>query len=143
MKNKKLAVGLGIALAVLIAAAAIVWGVFGPSSDKGNTGSSVSNSVSQSQIEITVKLVLSEEEEKIFELKTEKQTLGDALYENGLVSKEEYTSGFYTVIDGVRADYNEDGAWWCVTKSGEMTTVGMNEQAIENGDQFEITYTPA
>ncbi|MBQ8649526.1 MAG: DUF4430 domain-containing protein [Clostridia bacterium] len=143
MKNRKLAVGLGIALAVLIAAAVIVWGAFGPSSDKGDISSSVSSSVSQSQTEITVKLVLSDGEEKTFELKTEKQTLGDALYENGLVSEEEYASGFYTVIDGVRADYNEDGAWWCVTKGGEMTTVGMNEQTIENGDSFEITYTPA
>ena len=77
------------------------------------------------------------------EIETAKKNLGDALLEKGLVTEDEHKSGFYTYIDGIRADYNKDGAWWCFTKGGESVMVGANELEIANGDTFEITNTPA
>ena len=77
-----------------------------------------------------------------FEIRTDKTIVGDALMELGLLEGEEGAYGLYVKkVNGITADYNKDGAWWCVTKSGEMTMVGMNELELSNGDKYEITYT--
>lgn len=128
MKNKKLLIGLSATLAVLIAIIAIVVVVFKP---EGQTGSK----------NIDVTIVYKDKTEKNYELKTDAEFLADALFEKELITEEEYKSGYYTVIDGVTADYNVDKSWWCVTKDGEMTNVGMNELALSDGDAYEITYT--
>lgn len=93
--------------------------------------------------DITVTVVYEDKSQKEFEISTDAENLGDALLEKGLVTEAEHKAGFYSYIDGVRADYTLDGAWWCVTKGGEMTTVGANELPIADGDSFEITHTPA
>lgn len=128
MKNKKLLISLSATLAVLIAVIAIVVVVFKP---EGQTGSK----------NIDVTIVYKDKTEKNYELKTDAEFLADALFEKELITEEEYKSGYYTVIDGVTADYNVDKSWWCVTKDGEMTNVGMNELALSDGDAYEITYT--
>ena len=128
MKNKKVIIILVAALVVLAAAMGIVWKVTRPETEVG-------------QKSITVTIVSSDAKEKDYQIKTDSEYLADALHEKKLVTDEEYKSGYYTVVDGVTADYNADKAWWCVTKDGEMTTVGMNEQTISDGDKFEITYT--
>ena len=93
--------------------------------------------------DITVTVVYKDKTEKTHEISTDAENLGDALLEKGLVTEEEHKTGFYVTIDGVRADYTLDKAWWCVTKGGEMTTVGANDLPITDGDSFEITHTPA
>lgn len=128
MKNKKLLIGLSATLAVLIAVVGIVVVVFKPEGQAGNKN-------------VDVTIVYKDKTEKNYELKTDAEFLADALLEKELITEEEYKSGYYTVIDGVTADYNVDKSWWCVTKDGEMTNVGMNELALSDGDAYEITYT--
>ncbi|MBQ2135759.1 MAG: DUF4430 domain-containing protein [Clostridia bacterium] len=130
MKNKKLIIILCSVLVVLIAAAAVIFAVTRPETDDGKK-------------DILVTIEYKDGEEKEIEIATDKEYFADVLLEEKLVSKEEYDAGYYTVIDGVRADYNADGAWWCVYEAGEMTSVGMNELPVEDGDEFEIVYTPA
>ncbi len=91
--------------------------------------------------EITVTVVFADKSEKVYEIETEAESLGDAMFEEKLITEKEYKSGFYTKIAGVKADYSVDKSWWCITKDGKMTTVGMNDQPIADGDEFEITYT--
>lgn len=130
MKNRKLIIGLSAVLAVVI----IVFGaLLIINRPETNTD----------EKQITVTVVYKDSNQKKFSIETESQFLGEALFEKELISKQEYDAGFFTVLDGVRADYNEDGAWWCITKGGEMTDKGMNELPIADGDQFEITYTPS
>lgn len=72
-------------------------------------------------------------------ISTEADTLADALVEAKLV---EYPAdGMYTVIDGIEASWEANRAFWCITKDGEMTSVGMNEQVIADGEHYEATYT--
>ena len=97
----------------------------------------------QGDKDITVTVVYEDKHQNKVEISTDAQNLGDALYQAKLVTKEEHATGFYTVIDGVRADYAKDGAWWCVTKDGKMTDKGANDLPITDGDSFEITHTPA
>jgi len=101
------------------------------------------NQTQQGEKTIMVTVVYEDKSDKAFEISTDAEELGEALYQEGLVTEAEYKTGFYTTIDGVRADYTLDGAWWCFTKGGEMTTAGANDLSIADGDSFEITHTPA
>lgn len=111
---------------------------------KADTNSDVnSGSVETKTISITVTVVAKDKTEKVFNIETEKKTLGDALFEEGLVTEDEHKSGFYSYIDGVRADYTLDKCWWSFSKDGKDVMVGANDLKIADGDKFEITNTPA
>ena len=90
------------------------------------------------EVSITVDIVKDGETKNLIIL-TDEKYLANALAEAGVIEYKE--DGLYTTVNGITADYNKDGAWWCVTKSGEMTMVGMNELELSNGDKYEITYT--
>jgi len=129
MKTKRLIIGLAVGLAVLIAVFAGVYFATRPKTHDGTKN-------------ISVTVVYKDKSDKDFEINTDADYLSDALLEQGLVTEEEHNgTGMYTVIDGQKADYNVDQSWWCVTKGGEMTNVGMDELAISDGDKYEITYT--
>lgn len=73
---------------------------------------------------------------------TEGEKLSDALAAAGVISEEEAAAGFVTTVNGVTADYDADGAWWCLTDAaGEMTTVGVADIELHNGDSYAFTYT--
>ena len=104
-----------------------------PADDAANSSYSQAQTVS-----VTVEIVY-DGGNKTLNLETQKKYLADALVEAGVI---EYNAdGLYTTVNGITADFNADGAWWCVTKGGEMTMVGMNELVLTNGDKYEITYT--
>lgn len=68
--------------------------------------------------------------------------LSDALRDAGLISAEEAEAGFVTTVNGVTADWDKDGAWWCLTDAdGEMTPVGVADIALHDGDSYAFTYT--
>ena len=71
---------------------------------------------------------------------TDGEKLSDALVEAGLISEEE--AGFVTTVNGETADWDKDQAWWCLTDAtGEMTTVGVADIALHDGDSYAFTYT--
>ena len=53
--------------------------------------------------------------------------------ENGMVLK----------VNGERADYNKDGAYWGFFVNGDYAQCGIAEQPVEDGDAFKIEYTKA
>lgn len=130
MKKKGLIVALSIVLVVIIVAfAALII----KEKDNVQTGEKI----------ISVTIVNKDKTQKLFKISTDAENLGDALLERNLVTEAEHKTGYYTVINGIRADYTLDKAWWCFTQNGEMTTVGANDLPIKDGDSFEITHTPA
>ena len=73
---------------------------------------------------------------------TDGEKLSDALAEAGIISQEEADAGFVTVVNGEAADYNKDQSWWCLTDgNGEMTTVGVADITLHDGDSYAFTYT--
>lgn len=130
MKKKGLIITLSVILVAIITVFGVLLAISKPDFQKGDK-------------DITVTVVYEDKTQKEFEISTDAQNLGDALLEQKLVTEEEHKTGFYNTIDGVRADYTLDKAWWCFTKGGEMTTVGANDLAIADGESFEITHTPA
>jgi len=48
-----------------------------------------------------------------FEIHTEKETVGEALVELGLIAGEESEYGLYVkTVNGITADYDKDGVYW-------------------------------
>ena len=47
-----------------------------------------------------------------------------------------------STVNGETADYDKDQAWWCLTDAaGEMTTVGVADIELHDGDSYAFTYT--
>lgn len=108
----------------------------------GNTGEATETGASDTEITITVTVVDDKGEGTDFELKTKAQNLGDALLEAKLVEGEDSEFGLYIkVANGLRADYDLDGAYWSLTKGGEYVMSGADTTPIADGDRFELTYT--
>lgn len=46
-------------------------------------------------------------------------------------------------VNGVRADYEADGAYWYFYVNGEACMNGISTEPVHDGDAFEIVYTKA
>ncbi len=131
MQKRDYIITLTVILLIIISAFAAL--VIKEQNHQGKTGDKV----------ISVTIVNQDKTQKLFKISTDSKTLGGALLQRNLVTPEEYKDGFYTQINGIRADYKLDGAWWCFTKNGEELSEGVNQHYIKDGDCFEITHTPA
>ena len=76
--------------------------------------------------------------EKKYEIHTDKETVGEALEELGLIKGEKSTYGLYVkTVDGVTYDYDKDGKYWAFYVDGEYASKGVDSTEIET----EKTYT--
>ena len=91
----------------------------------------------------TVKLKVVAEEKSIeFTVHTDAATLGAALTPFNLIAGEASAYGLYVKkVNGIKADYNEGGWWWCLTKGGEMLMTGVDSTEIADGETYEFTRT--
>jgi len=75
---------------------------------------------------------------------TNESTVGEALVGVGLIDGEMSDFGLMvTHVNGLRADFTEDGAWWAFYVDGEMAMVGVDSTDIEEGAVYAFVYTPA
>ena len=72
-----------------------------------------------------------------FEIHTDKQTVGDALLELGLIEGEESEYGLYVkTVNGITADYDTDGVYWAFYINGEYASSGVDSTDITEGDSY-------
>ena len=77
-------------------------------------------------------------EEKTYNVKTDKATVGEALQEAGLIEGEEGQYGLYvTKVCGVEAVYESDGTYWAFYIDGDYAMNGVDQTQIEAG----VTYS--
>lgn len=77
-----------------------------------------------------------------FTVKTDKKTLGDALFEHDLIGGEEGPYGLYLkTVNGITADYDVDQSYWSFTKNGAMMMTGVDGAEIADGEHYELVYT--
>lgn len=121
-------------LAAIIVLVAALLGVYSVFREKAVAGSK----------EITIEVVDSKGESKVYELKTDAEYLEQAMEEaEGLTfayDEGPYGASVHTVNDE-KADYNTDGAYWGFNVNGEYCNYGISEQPVEDGDVFQIIYT--
>lgn len=73
---------------------------------------------------------------------TNEENLGAALTSNALVEGDQSEYGLYIkTVNGIRADYDLDGAYWAISKDGELTPTGADTTTISDGEHYELTYT--
>lgn len=141
----------------VVAAAALAAGLLagcGASSAAGSTASSAASSVaasseaaaaeaSEARAKAQFTVTGADGESQTFDLEvTDGEKLSDALAEAGIISADEAAAGFVTTVNGETADWDKDSAWWCLTDaSGEMTTVGVADIELHDGDSYAFTYT--
>ena len=77
-----------------------------------------------------------------FTVNTDKETVGDALLEHGIIAGEEGAYGLYVkTVNGILADYDVNATYWSFTKGGEMMMTGVDGENIESGAHYEMVYT--
>ena len=75
--------------------------------------------------------------ETAFEIHTDKETVGEALLEVGLIEGEDSEYGLYVKsVNGITADYDKDGVYWAFYVNGEYAQSGVDTTAITEGDTY-------
>jgi hypothetical protein len=70
-------------------------------------------------------------------LKTDKATLGEALFENGIIND----ASFFDTANGIKADWNADKAYWGFYQGNDYMMVGVGDVNIEGGEHYRLVYT--
>ena len=85
---------------------------------------------------VTVKAA---EDEVELTIHSDKQYLGDALLEHGLIEGDESEFGLYVKrVNGILADYDVDKTYWGFYKDGEMMMVGVSAAEFADGEHYEL-----
>lgn len=130
MKNKKLIAAV-VALVVVIALLLGLYFVTRPDTQAGNKS-------------FTVEVVHGDGTAKEFEYKTDEEYVGTVLIEDGLIQGEEGPWGMYiAVVDGERAVYEENSAYWALYVGEEYATQSVELTPIEDGATYKLVHTPA
>ena len=136
-KQKKILASIAVALVAVILV--VVYFVFGKTQPQETSGD-IKN--------ITITVVNSKEESTVYQLETQSEYLRGAMEEaqkDGLTfSGNEDVYGLMLItINGERADYNLDGAYWSIIVNGEYGMNGIDTQPVKDGDEFKLVYTNA
>ncbi|MBP3375353.1 MAG: DUF4430 domain-containing protein [Clostridia bacterium] len=85
---------------------------------------------------VTVEIVAAEQSITLT-VKTDKNDLGAALYELGIIND----PAFFDTCNGMLASWEKDQAYWAFKQNGKMLNYGVNDAKISGGESFSIEYT--
>lgn len=75
--------------------------------------------------------------ETTFEIHTDKETVGEALLEVGLIAGEDSEYGLYVkTVNGIAVDYDTDGMYWAFYVNGEYAISGVDTTPITEGESY-------
>ena len=124
--NKKIFIALG----ALVLVAALMVGVFIATRPETQEGSKT----------VTITVVHKDKTERVEVYRTDAEYLSALLVEKGLIPEGNIVSGMFDTVDGEKADWSVDEGWWGIYKGEEMTTTGIEETPIADGDHFFLRY---
>ena len=71
------------------------------------------------------------------EITTDKQYVGEALIDQGIIEGENGDYGLYVKkVNGIVADYEVDGTYWAFYINGEYAMTGVDKTEIKNGETY-------
>ncbi|MBE6991812.1 MAG: DUF4430 domain-containing protein [Ruminococcaceae bacterium] len=132
MKNKKTL----IVVFVLIAVIGFFAGLYAGFSEKPEVGAKT----------VYIEVVDAAESVKEYTVQTDAEYLRQVMDEAEGLTYGGADSEYGIMIDsinGVRADYTLDGAYWSFYVNGEYCNYGIDTQPVADGDVFKIEYTLA
>ena len=72
-----------------------------------------------------------------FLVKTDKTTVGDALFEVGLIAGNETDDGFFiTTVNGITANYDAEGTYWVFYAGGAYAQTAAFDTSISQGETY-------
>lgn len=75
--------------------------------------------------------------ESVFEVKTDRSTVGDALLDTGIIAGEDGEFGLYVKeVNGITADFDTDGTYWAFYINGEYAMTGVDTTEIDAGAAY-------
>ncbi len=97
---------------------------------------------SQGAKAFTVEVVHADGSSKIFTYHTDEEYLGTVLEAEGLIKGEMGPYGLTIFeVDGERAVWEENGAYWAIFVNGEYGMTGVDTTPVNDGDAFKLEYT--
>ena len=85
---------------------------------------------------VTVEII-AEDQSITLTVKTDKEDLGAALYEYGIIND----PSFFNTCNGILASWEKDQAYWAFKSEGKMLNYGVGDAKISGGESFSIEYT--
>ena len=77
--------------------------------------------------------------ETTFDITSDKEFVGEALMEEGLIEGEEGAYGLYVkTVNGITYDFDKDGKYWAFYVDGEYAMSGVDTTEIEPGRTYEF-----
>ena len=74
-----------------------------------------------------------------YKVKTDKETVGEALLELELIEGEQGPYGMYIkTVCGITADYNDGGKYWAFYVGGEYATTGVDTTKIDETATYSL-----
>ena len=128
MKNKKIL----IAAIVIVALIVVMAGAY----------FAARPAVAEGAKTISVTVVHADGSEKQFQYRTDEEYLGPVLLAEGLAEGENgpYVLTIY-VVDGEKADWNENQSYWALYIGEEYAATGADSTPVKDGDSFKLVYT--
>ncbi|MBE6538753.1 MAG: DUF4430 domain-containing protein [Ruminococcaceae bacterium] len=143
MKKTNLFMRLFSLVLALSFVAAMAFALVSCGNNKGvENDTSLDTASEKAEITITVQVKGSDGNVTIFMITTGEEFLRGALEQENLVEGDESEFGLYVkVVNGERADYDKDKAYWSFYKGDEYLMSGIDTTPIADGDVFRIEYT--
>lgn len=104
------------------------------------------NGTSKGTKNITIEVVDDKGASTVYNVKTDAEYLQGAMDDaDGLTyaGQDSDYGMMVETINGVRAVYDEDGAYWAFYVNDDYCNYGISEQPVTDGDAFKIEYTAA
>ncbi|MBR5202189.1 MAG: DUF4430 domain-containing protein [Clostridia bacterium] len=145
MKNvMKSKVVLSILAFVLIVAMALSFSACGKNDSNANTTTTQASGEAKKELSFVFKVVDLDGSEKSFDIKTDAKTVGEALLTEKLISGEVGDYGLMVdTVNGIKYDYNADGAYWAFYVNGEYAMSGVDTTDIVDGTTYSFVATKA
>lgn len=99
--------------------------------------SSSATTLGDGEMNFIFTVVYDDGKEDVFNIFTNKKTVGDALKEHKLIDGEEGQFGLYVkTVNSVSYDYDKDGKYWAFYVDGEYAPSGVDKTEIKNGCSY-------
>lgn len=131
-----------ISLLVLMAVMALGMISCGKNTPADTTADTATQTEEVKGVTVTVEITDDKGEKTSKEYTTEAVTLADLLLGEKLVEGDNTDYGLMiTTVNGIKADYNADGAYWALYKNGEYMQTGADGETLTDGAVYGLVYT--
>ena len=143
MKKSKRLLSFILCIMLIVAMALITTGCNGskkdeaPAAGTGTDGQAAGGEMGEGSTTFPFTVVDKDGNKTEFEIHTEKETVGEALEELGLIAGDEGEFGIYVkTVNGMTFDYDTDGVYWAFYINGEYASTSVDATTITEGDSY-------